>query len=180
MHALRNRPTLEALRHMPMGDVVALPAEHLALLQSDAREAADAAKRMQAWIESAIALRYQQRAIAARGMAGKDTGTVRFQDGSVEVTAELPKKVEWNQARLARLAEEIRTGGENPLDYLEIAFKVPERAYTTWPERIRKAFEPARTVQTGRPTYRLTLLSETAQRDGRALAGPHPSSEGTN
>ena len=115
-----------------------------------------------------------------RGMAGKDTGTVRFQDGSVEVTAELSKKVEWDQARLARLAEEIRTGGENPLDYLEIAFKVPERAYTAWPERIRKAFEPARTVQTGRPTYRLTLLSETAQRDGRALAGSNPSSEGSN
>ncbi|MFO0185013.1 MAG: hypothetical protein ACK55J_00020, partial [Alphaproteobacteria bacterium] len=110
MHALSNRPTLEAIRNMPLGDIVALPAEHLALLQSDAREAADAAKRMQAWIESAIALRYQQRAIAARGMAGKDTGTVRFQDGSVEVTAELSKKVEWDQARLARLAEEIRTG----------------------------------------------------------------------
>ena len=57
MHALSNRPTLEALRHMQMGDIIALPAEHLALLQSDAREAADAAKRMQAWIESAIALR---------------------------------------------------------------------------------------------------------------------------
>jgi hypothetical protein len=153
-----------------MGDVVALPAEHLALLQSDAREAADAAKRMQAWIEAAITLRYQQRAIAVRGMAGKDTGTVRFQDGSVEITAELPKKVEWNQAHLARLAEQIRAGGENPLDYLEITFKVPERAYTAWPERIRKAFEPARTVQTGRPTYRLTLLSETARRDGELCA----------
>ena len=80
----------------------------------------------------------------------------------------------------ASLAEEIRTAGENPLDYLEIAFKVPERAYTAWPERIRKAFEPARTVQTGRPTYRLTLLSETAQRDGSALAGPNLSSEGSN
>jgi len=135
---------------------------------------------MQAWIESAIGLRYQQRAIAARGMAGKDTGTVRFQDGAVEITAELPKKVEWDQAKLARLAQEISAGGENPRDYLEIAFKVPERAYTTWPERIRKAFEPARTVQTGRPTYRLTLRSETAQRDGSALAGPHPSSEGSN
>ena len=33
MHALSNRPTLEALRHMQMGDIIALPAEHLALLQ---------------------------------------------------------------------------------------------------------------------------------------------------
>jgi hypothetical protein len=170
MHTLSNRPTLEALRHMPMGDVVALPAEHLALLQSDAREAADAAKRMQAWIESAIALRYQQRAIAARGLAGKDTGTVRFQDGMVEVTAELPKKVEWDQAQLARLAEEIHAGGDNPRDYLEITFKVPESAYTAWPERIRKAFEPARIVHAGRATYRLTILNETAQRDGELSA----------
>ena len=170
MHTLSNRPKLEALRHMALGDIVALPAEHLALLQSDARDAIEAAKRMQAWIESAIALRYQQRAVAARGMAGKDTGTVRFQDGMVEITAEISKKIEWNQAQLARLAEEIRAGGENPRDYLEIAFKVPERAYTAWPERIRKAFEPARIVHAGRATYRLTILNETAQRDGEFSA----------
>jgi len=47
-----------------------------------AREALDAAKRMQDWIEAAVALRYEQRAIGARAGAGKDTGTVRFQDGS--------------------------------------------------------------------------------------------------
>ena len=177
MHALPNRPTLEALRRMQMGDIIALPAEHLALLQSDAREAADAAKRMQAWIESAIALRYQQRAIAARGMAGKDTGTVRFQDGSVEITAELSKKIDWDQDKLTRLADEIHAGGENPRDYLEITFKVPERAYTAWPERTRKAFEPARIVHVGRTTYRLTLLNETAQRDGQHCA-PIPGTQG--
>jgi len=159
MHAFPNRPTLEALRRMQMGDIIALPAEHLALLQSDAREAADAAKRMQAWIESAIALRYQQRAIAARGMAGKDTGTVRFQDGSVEITAELTKKIDRDQEKLTRLG-----------DYLEITFKVPERAYTAWPERTRKAFEPARIVHAGRQTYRLTILTETARRDGELCA----------
>jgi hypothetical protein len=170
MHTLSNRPTLEALRHMALGDIVALPAEHLALLQSDARDAIEAAKRMQAWIESAIALRYQQRAIAARGMAGKDTGTVRFQDGSVEITAELTKKIDWDQEKLTRLADEIHAGGENPRDYLEITFKVPESAYTAWPERICKAFEPARTVHIGRATYRLTILNETAQRDGELSA----------
>ncbi len=54
MVALRtNRPTLDALRHMPVSDVIALPAEHLALLQIDAREALDAAKRIQDWIEAA-------------------------------------------------------------------------------------------------------------------------------
>ena len=77
---------------------------------------------------------------------------------------DLPKKVEWDQARLAALSEQIRAGGEDPSQYVEVSFKVSERAYTSWPERIRLAFEPARTVRTGRATYRLAILTE--QRDG--------------
>ena len=162
-----NRPTLDTLRHMPVSDVIALPSEHLALLQTDAREALDAAERMQDWIEAAIALRYEPRAIGMRATAGKDTGTVRFDDGEVEVTAELPKRVEWDQRRLADLAGQIRASGEDPGQYVEVSFKVSERAYVAWPERIRAAFEPARTVRTGRATYRLAIISETARRDSK-------------
>ncbi len=157
---MRNAPTLEALRHLPVSEVIALPAEHLALLQVDAREAFDAAKRMQDWIEAAIAIRYEQRAIGARAAAGKDTGTVRFHDGAVEVIADLPKRVEWDQQRLAALAAQIRAGGEDPAEYLEVSFKVPERAYGAWPERIRQAFEPARTLRTGRPSFKLSIKAE--------------------
>ncbi|MFX7265438.1 hypothetical protein ABTI85_20530, partial [Acinetobacter baumannii] len=62
MAMLVNRPTLDSLRHMPVGEMIALPAEHLALLQTDAREALEAARRQLDWIEAAIALRYEQRA----------------------------------------------------------------------------------------------------------------------
>lgn len=157
---LSNRPTLATIRQLPVGDVIALPAEYLAMLQADAREGLEAAKRLQDWIEAAIALRYEQRAIAARAAAGKDTGTVRFEDGAVEVVVDLPKRIEWDQARLATLAEQIRAGGENPAEYVDVAFKVPERAYTAWPERIRLAFEPARTVRTGRQSFKLSLKPE--------------------
>jgi hypothetical protein len=54
------------------------------------------------------------------------------------------------------------------------SFKVSERAYTAWPERIRAAFEPARTVRTGRATYRLAIMSETAMRDSPHAAGIIP------
>lgn len=172
MDARSNRPTLDSVRHLPVGEVIALPAEHLALLQADAREAVEAAKRLQDWIEAAVALRYEQRAIGARAAAGKDTGTVRFQDGAVEVAVELPKRVEWDGRRLAELAEQIRAGGEDPAEYIETALRVPERAYAAWPERIRQAFEPARTVRTGRAVYRLTICSERELHDsGFAPAG---------
>ncbi len=160
MTHLPNHPTLESVRHMPINEVIKLPADVLALLQADAREAQEAAKRLLDWIDGAIALRYEQSAIAARGDAGKDTGPDRIQDGDVEVTVDLPKRVEWDQEQLAQLAEKIRNGGEDPAEYLEVSFKVPERAYGAWPERIRSAFAPARTVRTGRQTFKLTLKPE--------------------
>jgi len=68
--------------------------------------------------------------------------------------------VEWDQARLAALVEQIRAGGENPSEYVTIEFKVPERAYTAWPERIRQAFQSARTVRTGRQVFKLSQTPE--------------------
>ncbi len=172
--ALSNRPSLDDMRALPVGQVIDLPAEHLALLQEEARSRLDIAKRALDWIEGAIAMRYEQRAIGARAAAGKDTGTVRFQDGNVEVTADLPKRVEWDQSRLTALTEQIRAGGEDPDVFVEVSFKVAERAYAAWPDRIRAAFEPARTVRTGRATYRLAIMSETALRDSPHGAGVIP------
>lgn len=160
-----NHPTLDDIRLLPLGKVIDLPAEHLTLLQEEARSRLDIARRALDWIEGAIAMRYEQRAIAARAATGKDTGTVRFLDGNVEITADLPKKVEWDQHRLADLVARIRAGGEDPGEYVEVSFKVGERAYAAWPERIRTAFEPARTVRTGKPTYRLTISTERELRD---------------
>jgi hypothetical protein len=165
MTALSNRPTLESIRHTPIGELITLPAEHLALLQQDAREAVEAAKRTQDWIESVIARRYAERAAEARRAAGRDTGTIRLQDGEVEIVAELPKKVEWDQVRLAALVERIRASGEDPAEYVELSYRVSEHAYAAWPERIRTAFEGARTVRTGRPSFRLSILSEVERRD---------------
>jgi hypothetical protein len=174
MTALPNRLTLESIRHTPITDLLALPAEHLALLQEDAREAVEAAKRAQDWIEGVIARRYADRAAEERRATGKDTGTIRLQDGEVEIVADLPKKVEWDQAQLAALVERIRASGEDPAEYVELSYRVSERAYAAWPERIRTAFEPARTVRTGKPSFRLSILSGIERRDS-----PHiPTTQG--
>ena len=157
---LNNRIQMADLRGVDAAQAIGLPPDQLALLQEEARSTVEMAKRALDWIESVIALRYEQRAIAARGAAGKDAGTVRFDDGPVTVVADLPRKVDWDQRRLADLVENIRAGGENPGDYIEVSFKVAERAYAAWPASIRAAFEPARTVRTGRQTFKLSLRTE--------------------
>ncbi|EDP61741.1 hypothetical protein BAL199_00520 [alpha proteobacterium BAL199] len=160
--ARNNRPSLDDIRAMPVGEIAKLPAEHLALLQEEADAALDAAKRLKEWLEGAIALRYADAATAKRRAEGKDTGLIRFEDGAVAVAADLPKKIEWDQSLLAALVERIRACGENPTDYVDIGFKVPERKYTAWPAAIRETFAAARTVRTAKPTFRLTIKSEDA------------------
>ena len=160
MSGLTNRPTLDSIRTLPIGEVAALPAEHLALLQEDAAAALKTAKTIVDWIDGAIALRFADHAQALRRETGKDTGTVRFEQDGVTVVAGLPKKVDWDQALIAGVDERIRAAGDDPTQYVDIAIKVPERKYTSWPESIRTAFAPARTVKTGKPSFRLSLDEE--------------------
>ena len=155
-----NRPKINDVGAMPIADIIQLPAEHLALLQEDASANLEAAKRLKDWIDGAITHRYAERAINARRTEHKDTGTIRFLDDTVTVIADLPKKIDWDQALIAEVIERIRVGGDDPAEYVEISFKVPERKYTAWPESIRATFAPARTVKTGKQTFRLTINNE--------------------
>ena len=51
----------------------------------------------------------------------------------------------------------FRAAGDDPTEYVDVAYKVPERKYNAWPESIRLAFAPARMVRTGKPSFTLTL-----------------------
>ena len=157
MNPATNRPRLEAIRNLPIGEIAQLPTEHLALLQEDAAAAFDASKQLKEWVDSAIALRFADQAQALRREAGKDTGTVRFDRDGVTVVADLPKKVDWDQTLIADVVERIRAAGDDPNQYVDVAIKVPERKYTAWPDHIRRQFEPARTVKTGKPSISLHL-----------------------
>ena len=155
-----NRITLADLARMEIGAIAALPAAELALLADEAREALERAKRLKDWVDGAIDIKYGARAAGVRHASGKDAGTVRFEDGGVTVVADLPKRVQWDQARLGALVAEIRAAGDDPAEYVATEFKVSERAYGAWPSSIRSAFEPARTVTVGKPTYQLIRTEE--------------------
>ena len=119
-----NHITLDDLPTMPVGEIAALPGDQLALLKQDADERLRAAKKLCDWLDGAIALKYGDQAQDARRVEGKDTGTVRLQDGPVTVVAELPKRVDWDQTMLANLVERIRADGADPAEYVNIAFSV--------------------------------------------------------
>ena len=122
-------------------------------------EVTDAKKQLE-HIERAIDMRYALQAKALRLAQGKDTGVVHFDDGNVRVTADLPKKVEWDQKQLAGLVARIAAAGDNPAEFVETSYRVSETKYQAWQESLRSQFTPARTVKVGKASYRLALLSD--------------------
>lgn len=61
---------------------------------------------------------------------------------------------EW--ARLAKAVEIIRRAWSgDPAPYVCTELQVAEAAYSAWPRAIRRLFESARTVETGKPAYRI-------------------------
>ena len=151
-------PTPDQVLAIPAGELANFSAEALFQIRNDAADLLGAAKGIVEHIERALTLKYADRARELRLVAGKDTGVIHFDDGHVRVTADLPKKVEWDQAQLAQIAQRIAANGDDPAEYLEIAYRVSETRFNAWPESIRSAFLAARTVKTGRPAFRLALL----------------------
>jgi hypothetical protein len=144
-----NTPSIDDLANLPAGEIAELPVELLATLQREIEGAAKRLKAVTARFNNALEVRYATRAAEARRACNKDTGTARFDDGEFTIVADLPKRVEWDQQKLAFLIERIRAAGDDPAEYVEISFKVPERKYAAWPEAIRQGFAPARTVKAG-------------------------------
>ena len=145
----QNTPNIDDLINLPAGEIAQLPVELLAAMQREIDAAAKQMKAVTARFSTALEVRYATRAADERQAAGKDTGTIRFDDGDFTVVADLPKRVDWDQDRLAAMVERIRAAGDDPAQYVDIAFKVPERKYAAWPDAIRAGFEPARTVRPG-------------------------------
>lgn len=145
---------------MPVGDLAALQSDALFQLKRDAADLLSATKAIVERIDRALELKYADRAHKLRLAAGKDTGIVHFDDGHVHVTAELPKRVEWDQKRLAEIVHRIAEGGEDPSNYVEISYRVSETKFNAWPDTLKSAFAPARTLKTGKPSFRLALLEE--------------------
>jgi hypothetical protein len=161
---MHNRVILEDIAGMPIGEIAALPADQLALLAGEAAAALDHARRVMNRLDGALDLKYGARASDARVAGGKATGTVRFRDGDFVVIADLPKRVRWDQQRLAEAVEIIRREwNDDPAQYVRTELKVAEIAYESWPAAIRQLFEPSRTVETGKPSYRIEPAGKEAQ-----------------
>ncbi|KAF0173133.1 MAG: hypothetical protein FD162_2011 [Rhodobacteraceae bacterium] len=150
-----NAPRVDDMLNMATGDLAQLPVELLAALQGELDHATKQLKAATARFSTALEVRYATRAAEARRACGKDTGTVRLIDGDYAVVADLPKRVDWDQEKLAQIARNIAGSGEDPAEFIDTKLSVSERKYGALPLSWREGFEPARTVGFGKASFKL-------------------------
>ncbi len=153
---MNSRPDLLAeVGQLQVADLETMPVAELDRMIKQVMAAEETVSQYKQLFHAALNHRFSERAQELRRQAGKTTGVVRLEEDGYVVIADLPKKPEYDQAKLRQAVEALRKWGEKPEDYVGIEIKVAESKYTAWPPAVRELFEPARTLKTGKPTYRL-------------------------
>lgn len=152
--------SLEQLHTLSLSELANAPAKTLVALQTEIDRVSEQTKSLKEKFEAVISQRYDNQVEALRQQQGKDTGVIRFEDDDIEVSADRPKRPQWDQNKLADIAERVRVNGEDPLEFMAVTYKVPESKYKAWPEHLKNIFRDARTLNVGKQRFVLKLKEE--------------------
>ena len=147
----------DRLTALSVADLAALPATQLAEIVRNLDELLGWHKQQRAKVDAALDRSYAERIQSARADAGKDFGTVHIDDGGIRITVDVPKRVSWDQTKLAAIAQRIAAAGDKVEDYIDIEFSIPESRFNALPPAWRDQFAPARTVKPGKQSFKLSL-----------------------
>lgn len=148
------------LPDLSVSQIAALPMHRLQELDVSLTELMAWAKQARERLNAAMEQRYGEQGRAALRDSGRDFGVAHVSDGPLRVTYDLPKRVTWDQKRLAEIAERIAASGERIQDYLDVDLSVSESRFNNWPPALKEQFASARTVKPGKPSFRLALVNE--------------------
>lgn len=147
-----------SLPELSVSQIAALPQQQLQEFDLSLNLMATWIKQSRDRLNTALEQRYGEQARQSLQNSGRDFGVTHIDDGALQVTYELPKRVSWDQKRLAEMAERIAAAGENVADFIDVEYSVSESRFKNWPATLREQFEAARTVKPGKPGFRLALV----------------------
>ncbi len=153
--------TVMPVAEMSVAQIAALPADQLQEAHVNLLTLQTAIKGVLDRFTAALDQRYAEQAIAARQANGRDFGVCHLTDGALRITVDVPKRVQWDQAQLAEIAQRIAAAGDKVSDYIDTDYSVSESRFNAWPSTLKETFTKARTVKPGKASYRLALVQET-------------------
>ena len=151
------------LPDLSVSQIAGLPQQRLQELDIRLNELMAWAKQARERVNTALEQRYGEQARAALVESGRDFGVSHLSDGPLRVTYELPKRVSWDQKRLAEIAERIVASGERVQDYMDVDLSVSETRFNNWPPALKEQFAAARTVKPGKASFRIAFVQEISE-----------------
>lgn len=148
------------IAEMSVSQLAALPAAQKAEIDRNLDEAINWLKKARTKFDAALDAAYGEQARAALRESGRDFGTAHISDGPLRIKFELPKKTTWDQSMAREIAARIVASGDAVEHYFDVKFSVPETRFTNWPPARQQQFAAARTVDSGKPSFTLSLDSE--------------------
>jgi hypothetical protein len=145
---------------MSVAQIAALPPAQLQEAHTNLLSLQSMIKAVLDRMHTALDQRYADQALAARLSNGRDFGVCHLIDGALRITVDLPKKVAWDQAQLSATATRIAAAGDKVADYIDTDYSISESRFNNWPPALKEQFAQARTVKSGKPSYRLALIQE--------------------
>ena len=118
----------------------------------------DRLRTTKAWLELAIASKYDEQITAKRIELNKHSGIVQIEDGGVRVSHTVKEEVTWQQSSLESIVREIIKLGYSPNQFIEMSYTVPEHKYCNYPQSVLHILLPSRKVHLTKPVYKLSLL----------------------
>jgi hypothetical protein len=153
---MSNRVTLAQLEGMSAKDMFSIPVDHIEMLLEDVADLQKQAKSAAATMHSFMCARFGNDFVNARRDQKKDTGTINIVVDGRTIKSDLPKKVEWDQAKLEDAIDVIINDWNGKIDdYVDTKYIVSEAKWNAWPEPIKTLFRDARTVGVGKETFEI-------------------------
>ena len=148
------------LAEMSVAQIAALPPAPLQEAHTNLLILQSQVKAVLERMHTALDQRYKEQAATARLASGRDFGICHLSDGPLRITVDLPKKVNWDQAQLAKIAQRIAAAGDKVGDYIDTEYSIPESRFSAWPTTLKETFAKARTAKPGKASYRLAIVQE--------------------
>lgn len=150
---MQNLILLSFLDEAKPTEISQLSSEDLRSLMERLNEMAECLKKRKTLLEDGLNLKFSQAAQDKLKLDGRDTGTIRFDDGVYTIVAEMPKKVVWDQEKLETIIDKIPAGERK--NYVKATYAIDERKYLGWSDDLRKFFDEARSVHLGKPKFQI-------------------------
>jgi hypothetical protein len=139
------------------------PVEKLAEWDEAASKRVAEAKALRALVDSALELRYADKARRVLFVKDQTSGTAHVDDGDFDVTVTFPKKINWKPQAFRKAIEKLQKKIADWHKYIAVEYQLPERNWSAMPEDLQQIFAEAREESVGKLRFTLSRKARPAE-----------------